>query len=369
MVEANISDLIDESVKEALRRKDGRSFYGKISEPESAVRMGLNENLLIDASFAGALLQEAARRTDARVYPAEKGRLAVRALAEGLGLWEDEVIAGNGSDEILDLIAKVFVGRGEALIVDPTFEMYGFYVRLVGGRVRTALMNGDFTLDPDAVLSSLTPSTRAVFICSPNNPTGLQFDREAILRVVAESGRLVVVDEAYADFAPYSLLREAPKYPNLLVLRTFSKAFGLAGLRIGYGLANAEIIGWLRSAQSPFSINSVAQQAARLTLENKNVYDSFVKNVIEERSYLMAELQMINGVTPFQSDANFILFRVDAGESASAGVWQRLKAAGIEVRDRGSLPLLRNCLRVTVSTRENNMKFIKVLGEAVRGLD
>jgi len=363
----NVSDLIEDGVKEILGARKGRQFYERLSEPERAVRMNLNENMLVDRSFSSTILMEASENTDARRYPVVKGGLALKAISENVGLWEDEVMVGNGSDEILDLVAKVFVGRGEGLVVDPTFEMYRFYVGLAGGRTKQVLISKNFEMEADDVLSAVNERTKVIFICSPNNPTGKQFSKDEVLRVVEESDRLIVLDEAYVDFAPYSLAREATKYHNLLVLRTFSKAFGLAGLRIGYGVGSSEIIEWLRAAQSPFSVNSVAQGACRLVLENRRVYDSFVKKTIEERRYLMAELEMVNGIKPFESDANFILIKVIGGDVTSEDVCKRLRSAGIEVRDRGNLPMLKNCLRVTVAERESNLKFVKELEKAMKG--
>jgi histidinol-phosphate aminotransferase len=162
-------------------------------------------------------------------------------------------------------------------------------------------------------------------------------------------------------------MKEAAKYHNLLVLRTFSKAYGLAGLRIGYGVGNSEIIEWLRAAQNPFSVNSIAQEACRLVLENKRVYDSFIKRTIEERKYLMAELEMVNGIKVFESDANFILVKIIGAGMTSEDLCKKLEGAGIEVRDRGQLPMLGNCFRVTVSDRENNLKFVKELVKALEG--
>ncbi|MDI9643887.1 MAG: histidinol-phosphate transaminase [Candidatus Verstraetearchaeota archaeon] len=360
---------IDEFVVERLRpllgeRKRTETYFDLAGERK--VRMGLNENLLVNRFFSDTLLFEAVKRLDVREYPPPKGWTAVRAIAEEMGVWEDEVLVGNGSDEILDLVAKVFLSSDgcEALIVDPTFEMYRFYALLAGGRARQVLTSRDFRLNADSVLSEIGEDTKVIFICSPNNPTGRQFDRDEVLRVVEESGRIVVLDEAYVDFAPYSLSGECTKYENLLVLRTFSKAFGIAALRAGYCLGNSRIIEWLRAAQSPFSVNSAAQQMVRLVLENRKVYDSFVKQVIEERNYLTAELEMVPGVEAYESDANFILFRLP-DSAPSKEVVRRLSESGLEVRDRGSLPLLENCVRVTVSTRENNLKFIERLKEVM----
>ncbi len=360
-------ELISPDVKELLKPRLSKDFYDETAGDASLVRMGLNENMVVDSSFASVLLEEAAKRTDPRRYPVPKGGCAIKAISESIGVWEDEVVVGNGADDILDLICKVYVGSGEALVVEPTFEMYRFYISLGRGTVRPSMMTEEFGLDADGLLATITDETKVLFICSPNNPTGKQFSRDDVLRVVEESDRLVVVDEAYSDFAPYSLYRESTRYQNLLILRTFSKAFGLAGLRLGYAISTNETAGWLRAAQSPFSVNTVAQETARLVLENHKIYEEYVKKTVEERAYLKAELDDVNGIEAFDSDANFILFRVLGNDLRSADIVARLKGAGFEVRDRGMLPMLENCIRVTVSTRQNNMRFVGELVKALRG--
>mgnify|MGYP000545471043 CR=1 FL=1 len=360
------SGMIDPEIRELLSVRKGKEAYSDASEA-STLRMSLNENMLVDRSFSSTMLIEAARAVDPRAYPRPKGALALKAIAEKYDIWEDQIAVGNGSDELLELIMKVFVGRGEALTVEPTFEMYSFYVGLMRGKASPVYLRGDFSLDADAVLSRVGDDTKAIIICSPNNPTGRQFAKDEVLKIVKEADRLVVVDEAYADFAPYSLVDEAVKYQNLLVLRTFSKAYGLAGLRIGYCVGDHELIEWIRAAQSPFSVNAIAQEQVRAVLSNKEIYDIFVRKVVEERGYLMAEFEMINGVQPFHSDANFILFRILDAKKNSSDVARTLRDKGIEIRDRGGLPMLENCLRVTVSTRENNQKFVRALREIVEG--
>lgn len=360
-----IEDLIDGSLRELLKDKRTKKVYENL--PEAGLRMSLNENFLVDKFFSHTILMEASQAVDVRKYPPTKGGRALEAISEGLGVWEDELIVGNGSDEILDLVSKVFVGRGEALVVDPTFEMYKFYVGLAGGVVRSVLTDEKFEISADNILSAVGEKTKAIFICSPNNPTGIQYQRDEVLKVVKGFGGLVVLDEAYVDFAPYSLTLEAPKYQNLLVLRTFSKAFGLAGLRVGYGVGNSELIEWLRSAQSPFSVNAVAQEACRLVLRNKRVYEAFIRMVIEEKEYLMAELEMIDGVRAYPSSANFILVRLIDPAFPSSEVCRSLRKEGIDVRDRGELPLLNNCFRVTVGRREDNLKFVEALKRVLGG--
>lgn len=344
---------IEDDVKRLLKRG---SFYEDI--PKSIIRMGLNENFLVNEYFLRTILNEAIQNIDIRTYPDAKGTKAGRAIAEDLGLWEDEIIVGNGSDEIIDLIVKTFIRRGNAIVVDPTFEMYRFYIELFGGKVKSVLTDENFNLKADLVLSQVNDE-KAIFICSPNNPTGNQFDKDEVLKIVKEFNGIVILDEAYADFAPYNLTLEAPKYSNLIVLRSFSKAYGLAGLRIGYAISNSEIIEYLKAAQSPYSVNSIAQEMCRLVINNKQVFKSFIKAVIEERNYLMAELNMIPGIRAYPSDANFILIRSLA--LPSSYICEELKRCGILVRDRSGLPLLENCFRVTVGRRNDNMKFIDCL--------
>ncbi|MCS7097723.1 MAG: histidinol-phosphate transaminase [Candidatus Methanomethyliaceae archaeon] len=344
---------IDDDIKKLLKKD---SFYEVI--PKSIIRMGLNENFLINEYFLRTILMEALQNVDVRAYPDAKGAKAARAIAEDLGIWEDEVIVGNGSDEIIDLIAKVFIRRGLAFIIDPTFEMYKFYVELYGGKVKSILTDENFNLRADIVLSQID-DVKAIFICSPNNPTGNQFKKDEIMKIIKEFNGLIILDEAYADFAPYSLIMDATKYNNLIVLRSFSKAYGLAGLRIGYAVSNNEIISYLKAAQSPYSVNSIAQEVCKLVLNNKQVFKSFIKSVIEERVYLTAELSMISGIKAYPSDANFILIRSLA--LPSSYICEELKKHDILVRDRSNLPLLDNCFRVTVGRKSDNMKFIEGL--------
>lgn len=344
---------IDDDVKRLLKKN---SFYEVI--PKSITRMGLNENFLVNEYFLRTILIEALQNVDVRAYPDAKGAKAVRAIAEDLGVWEDEVIVGNGSDEIIELIAKIFIRKGLALVIDPTFEMYKFYVELHGGTVKSILTDENFNLRADVVLSQID-DVKAIFICSPNNPTGNQFEKNEIMKIIREFNGLVVLDEAYADFAPYSLIMDATKYDNLIVLRTFSKAYGLAGLRIGYAVGSSEVISYLKAAQSPYSVNSIAQEACRLVLNNKQVFKSFIKSVIEERSYLTVELSMIPGIKVYPSDANFIL--VKSLVLPSSYICEELKRNNILVRDRSNLPLLDNCFRVTVGRKSDNMRFIESL--------
>ncbi|MCC6013783.1 MAG: histidinol-phosphate transaminase [Candidatus Verstraetearchaeota archaeon] len=345
---------INEEIKDLLSKK---SFYEYI--PDSIIRMGLNENLLIDKYFSYVLLMEAIKNIDIRLYPPAKGYSALKAISEEYGLYEDEVIVGNGSDEIIDLIAKVFVRKNEAIIIEPTFEMYSFYVKLIGGKIKSVLTNEDFDINVDEILSQVSKNTKVIFICSPNNPTGKQYEKEKILKIVKEFQGIVVLDEAYADFASYSIFMEAPKYDNLIVLRSFSKSHGLAGLRIGYGVGNSEIIRYLKSVQSPYSVNSIAQEVCKFVLRNKHVYDHFINLVKNEREYLIAELSTIKEIKVFPSSANFILIKLLT--CSSSYICEKLREKGILVRDRGNLPLLENCIRVTVGRREDNIKFINTL--------
>jgi histidinol-phosphate aminotransferase len=239
--------------------------------------------------------------------------------------------------------------------------MYTFFAQLYGGSTVTVLLNRDFSLDVDALLKKADKDTRLLFVCSPNNPTGNQFRESDIKRLLQEFKGVVVVDEAYVDFAPCSVLNWTRDYDNLAVLRSFSKAFGLAGLRLGYIVASKSIVEYVKRVIGPFNVNSVTQQAIALALQKWSYFKEQIDRVVDEREWLIKNLQQIDGVEPYPSAANFILFKVTKGNLTSAEVAERMENMNVLVKDRGHLPLLENCIRVTVGTRNMNESFLSTL--------
>jgi histidinol-phosphate aminotransferase len=251
------------------------------------------------------------------------------------------------------------------MVVEPTFPMYTFFTQLYGGKKVTVMLGSNFELDVDAILKKADKETSLLFVCSPNNPTGNQFREADIKRLLQEFNGVVVVDEAYADFARYSVINWVRDYENLAVLRSFSKAFGLAGLRLGYLVSNSTLVKYVQRVMDPFNVNVITQQLITSALQNWNYFEERINFVINEREWLMNNLTKVDGVTPYPSDANFILFKITKSNLTSAIVKERLENRNVLVKDRGHLPLLENCIRVTVGTRNMNETFLSALKESL----
>jgi len=251
------------------------------------------------------------------------------------------------------------------LVAEPTFPMYTYYVKMYGGRKVTVLLNSDFELDVDGILKKIDKETSLLILCSPNNPTGNQFKMGEIEKILEEFNGLVVVDEAYVDFAKYTIIDWVRNFDNLVVLRTFSKAFGLAGIRFGFLVSNRSIVDFVKRVTPPFNVNILTQRLIALVLQNWEYFKEQTQKIVKEREWLRNKLVKIDGVTPYPSDANFILFKINRNNLSSAAVTKRLEDRNVLVKDRGSFPLLANCIRVTVGTRKMNETFLSALKETL----
>lgn len=337
--------------------------YEVIEPPLGVIELDANENFLVEEGWAKETVLKAATLVDPRRYPPPYGREAVEALSRFLSVEAEAIAVNNGSDEFVDLLFKAFVNPGEeVVIIEPTFEIYSLIAKVAGARVKEALVKKeDFSLNVEKVLEALSSKVKLVFLCSPNNPTGVQYSLKEVREVAETFKGIVVVDEAYADFSELSVLKFALELENLLVSRSFSKVAGMAGLRIGYAVAHPSIIEMLRKVDLPFRVNAVAQKAASLVLEKWSVVEGFIRKVKEEREKLFNELSSLKGLKTYPSKANFILTRVVKEGLTSTQVRDFLMKMGIMVRDRGHLPLLENCLRITVGTSEANAKLVDAL--------
>jgi histidinol-phosphate aminotransferase len=333
---------------------------------EKTVKLDLNENLTIAIDIIGKLLLEVCQNTDIRLYPPPQGNLAIKALSNSLGFTESEISVGNGEDEILDLIMKVFVKKNsKVLVVEPSFPMYAYYAQIYGGREAAVLLRPNFELDVDKILEKNDEKTSLLVLCSPNNPTGNQFKISDIEKILQGFKGVVVVDEAYVDFAKYSVVDWVRNFDNLIVLKSFSKAFGLAGVRCGFLVSNKTIVDYVKRVTSPFNVNIVAQRLIALVLKNWEYFKERIQFIIQEREWLENNLAKIDGIVPYPSDANFILFKVNRTNLSSSTVTKRLENRNVLVKDRGNLPLLTNCIRVTVGTRKMNEAFLSALKESL----
>ncbi|MBN1785311.1 MAG: histidinol-phosphate transaminase [Candidatus Bathyarchaeota archaeon] len=359
-----IEDIVQKEVKN-ISCYEVKTILGQKSQ-EKIAKMNLNENFAIPNDTIEKLLLDACRSIDVRAYPPPRGKLASKAISSFLGFSESEISVANGADEIMDLLMKVFVRkRSKVITVEPSFPMYTFFTELYGGSTVPVLLRPDFSLDVDAILQKADKNTRLLFVCSPNNPTGNQFQEAEIKRLLQEFNGVVVVDEAYVDFAEGSVINWVRDYDNLVVLRSFSKAFGLAGLRLGYLISSTSIVKYVQRVVGPFNVNSVTQQTIALALEKWSYFKKQIKYVVNEREWLMKNLQQIDGVKPYSSDTNFILFKVTKPHLTSATVTERMETRNVLIKERGHLPLLENCIRVTVGNRDMNETFLSALKESL----
>jgi histidinol-phosphate aminotransferase len=271
------------------------------------------------------------------------------------------IFLGNGSDEAIDLVYRAFCEPDvdNVVAIDPTYGMYKVCADVNNVDYRNVLLNADYQFSADDLLASADEKTKLIFLCSPNNPTGNDLLRSEIEKVLTTFDGLVILDEAYNDFSDRpSFLSELDKYPNLIVLQTFSKAMGCAGIRLGMAFASTEIIDILNKIKYPYNVNLLTQQQAMEMLKNYSQVEAWVKTLIEERAYLenfFAALPCTEKIYP--SDANFFLAKV----SDAKAIYNYLVAKGIIVRNRSSIALCKDCLRVTVGTREENDQLIEAL--------
>lgn len=309
-------------------------------------------------------LEELARTLEYQRYPDPGASELKKALAEWYRTSPERLVVGNGSDELIQLLCTVFGGAGtKALLPAPTFSMYGLIARALDMVPLEVELLEDWSLDVDSMLEALRDDAlRVVFLASPNNPTGNRFGEEAIGALVEAEEAVVVVDEAYGEFADATLSGLVDEHPHVVVLRSCSK-IGLAGLRLGTLIAGPSVVEAVEKVRLPYNVNSFTQAAVRLVLEESDALREQIGAVRDERSRLLGALEAQPGVSPYPSEANFVLFRVDEAEAVV--VHERLMEAGVLVRYFGGPGRLGRCLRVTVGRPEENSAFLKALKEAL----
>lgn len=351
---------------EELRRIEGYSA-GEYSYPTRAakaedrrlVKLDANENFFIPQQFSSQIFRELERNLDLRLYPQSEKMELINALSEYVELPSESFTLGNGSDELIETIVRTFLrGSERSISVSPTFSMYRIIVEAHGNTYDAMPLRANFSLDADALLSKVTAKTVLCILCSPNNPTGNQFEYGSVRKILREFKGVVVVDEAYVEFAPSSIKGAIKEFDNLIVLRTFSKAFGLAGLRIGYALASPEITSVLRQIQLPYNVNKFSMWMASKVLEKRKIFLDAVEEVKAERGRLTRRLNEIPGIKAFNSDANFVLVKTEKDAEA---IFNELRTEGILVRNIGEISNLGRCLRITVGLPEMNDCLINAL--------
>ena len=284
-------------------------------------------------------------------------------IAEANGLDRDQVLMGNGGDELLFNIALCWGGPGRKFLnMPPTFSVYENNAQLTNTEVVNIPRRDDYSIDEEAVLARVAEGDiDYVIVTSPNNPTGDLASDAFVLKLLEATDALVLVDEAYFEFSRGTMRPYLAQHKNLLILRTFSKAFSLAGVRMGYLLGNAEVIREFLKVRQPYSVDSVSQAVARVMYRNRAKFEHGIMQIIDERARVYQALCEIDGVTAYPSHANYILFHVEGADV----VWQKLYDQGILVRDFSHAPLMEMCLRVSIGSPEENDRFLNALREII----
>lgn len=294
-------------------------------------------------------------------YPDPLQQEVKRMVADIKGIAPESIFLGNGSDEAIDLIFRVFCvpGRDNVVAIEPTYGMYAVCAAINDIDYRRVRLDSRFHFSADAVLEATSRDTKVIFLCSPNNPTGNNLDRDEMLRVVREFDGIVVVDEAYSDFSSQQPLRgEVPHYENLIVLNTLSKAWGCAGIRLGIAYASAAIVGLFNKVKYPYNLSTLTQEKAKAILERRYDVAGWVRLIIEERGRVIdafRQLPICREVFP--TDANFFLARM----TDATAIYDYLVGQGVIVRNRHRVTLCDNCLRVTIGSAQENIQLLSAL--------
>lgn len=294
-------------------------------------------------------------------YPDPLQRELKAMLSKVKGVPVENIFLGNGSDEAIDLVFRIFCqpGRDNVVSIAPTYGMYQVCADINDVEYRQVLLDDNYQFKAADLLAATDEHTKAIWLCSPNNPTGNSLDRDEILKVIDQFGGIVVVDEAYIDFAQQlSLRQELPRHPNLIILQTMSKAWGSAAIRLGMAFASREIISLYNKVKYPYNVNLLTQQQAQEMLRDPFEVDKWVRTLLGERTRLMQafqELPICEQV--YKTDANFFLARMTDAQQ----IYDYLVDRGIIVRNRTRVHLCHNCLRITVGTRSENAELLSAL--------
>jgi histidinol-phosphate aminotransferase len=330
-------------------------------KPTEIIRLSTSENYFIEKQWLDTIFEEAMKEVDVRSYPVERSLNARRAMSEFFDVKVSEVIIGNGSDELIELLPRVFINPGDEIIaIDPTFSVYKIAVELTGGRYIPVPLGKDFNLDCNEILEKITDKTKLIVMCSPNNPTGNQFSEAQIREVLTQTDKIVIVDEAYVEFADFSVLPLIREFDNLIVFSTFSKSAGVAGLRLGFLFTNEALASYFLRVIGPFSVNLIAQQMTIKLLQNFDYVRKKAEEIKQEREYLGKELSRFP-VKVFPSKANFLLIKIQRDDLSAAEIVNDLMKKRVLVRDLSSHPLLKNCFRMAVGTRRMNNTLLDAL--------
>ncbi|MBC8033273.1 MAG: histidinol-phosphate transaminase [Chitinophagaceae bacterium] len=342
----NLDSLLRENIKKLVPYSSARDEF----KGDASIFLDANEN-----SYGSPLVKWYNRYPDPMQWKVKEKLSEIKMVPP------NNIFLGNGSDECIDILFRSFCdpGKDNVIIVPPTYGMYEVSAGINDVAVKKASLTSDFQLNLEAIESAVDDYTKMIFLCSPNNPTGNSLNREDVEMILNNYFGLVVIDEAYINFSRHrSFLQELKEYPNLVVLQTLSKAWGLAALRVGMAFASEEIIRVMNKVKPPYNINQPSQELALKALEEVGMVNDMIREIVKERGALVQALKEIPFVEKiYPSDANFLLVKV----SDAKVIYNALLQKGIVVRDRSKVELCEGCLRVTVGTEKENKELITAL--------
>lgn len=347
-----------------LKKLDSLGGYKKPVQHKGVLKLDSNENLVINKQFQTEIIQGARKISDIREYPLGRDEHIYDELSKYLQIPSDMIGIGNGSDQILDLILVNFASPKIKIITsDPTFSFFEERCKLYSIPTIKIPFSKDMKLDVDSFLSK-SKTADMLYLDSPNNPTGFQFTKKEIEEITLKFDGPVIIDEAYGEFSEHSAVGLVKKYSNLFVVKTFSKAFGMAGLRLGYFVAQKNIIDVFRRViQYPYPVNTLAIEAGILALQKTEQMKESANVIKTERKRIIENLRTYDAFDVFDSNANFVLF--DA-RGADKRVYTALIEQGISIRQLGQIGKHTGCLRVTIGTKEMNSKFLLAIRDLLQ---
>jgi histidinol-phosphate aminotransferase len=330
----------------------------------SGLRLDFNENTVACSPRVLDTLAQISR-SELTMYP-ERERVE-RFVAEHLNLKPEQVLLTNGVDEAIHILCQTYLGAGDEMLLPvPTYSMYAVYTSATDARLVEVQADADFRFPLDRLLASITPATRVIAIANPNSPTGQAISRESILKIVAAAPHaMILIDEAYFHFYGHTVLDLLGRAPNVIVARTFSKAYGLAGLRLGLLAAGEDSMQWLRRVISPYSVNSIALACLPEALADSTYIEAYVKEVLFARAEFTAALEEL-GIRYWPSEANFILVYIGP---LHAEFSRGMRARGVLVRDRSTDPGCDGCVRITIGDRVQMQRAVHVITESLREIE
>jgi histidinol dehydrogenase len=352
----NLTNLVRKNIQKLQAYSSARDEF-KLAEQNTGEQT--KEFIFLDAnenSFGSAI-------GNYNRYPDPLQKSVKREIAKWRRVKEEQIFLGNGSDEAIDLLFRIFCEpkKDNVIILPPTYGMYEVSANINDVALRKVALTPDYQIDTDKILATIDQNTKLIFVCSPNNPTANSITKHSIAILLKNFHGIVVVDEAYIDFAnTESYLQDLEKYPNLVVLQTFSKAFGLAALRLGMAFASENIMHYFNRIKPPYNVNAETQNLVLQALSHKNKIENWVQIIKEERNILaqkLANLPIVQKVYP--SDANFLLVKIANADQ----VYAYLIRKQVVVRNRSKVELCENCLRITIGTTEENAKLIEILAK------